>query len=480
MSLPKAQQIISFPPSRTSLSFRFFFLIYVLFLAGCDAPSNHATLESILSKGEITVITRNNSHCYYLYRDQAMGFEYDLAKAFADFLGVTLEVKIAEKWEGMIPSLKNGTGAFIAASFTKTPRRQQQVAFSRGYLTIQQHIIVHRKNQNIKNIADLVGKTIHVRRGTSYQERLEQLIAEGYDLTVELHDDIPTEELIQQVEEEKIEVTIADSNIAFRNRRYYPKIIVSGAISPEEHLGWAVHPGSTRLQKKINSFFKEIKKNGAFQKIYNRYYADVDDFDFVDLRAFHRRLKSRLPRYRPTIKEAAQIHGFDWRMIAAQMYQESHFDPMARSHSGAYSLMQLTRSTAKSLGVVNILNSRQNIHAGVQHLRNMYDLFDKIVGSDRLFMALAAYNIGQGHIQDARKLARQMKLDPDKWASLAKTLPLLSYRKYYQKAEYGYCRGTEPIEYVRQIMIYYDILRHQGIEYRTDLSPVIKQAHPAA
>ena len=480
MSLPKAQQINCFPPTRTALSFRFLFLIFVLFLAGCNAPPDYATLESILAKGQITVITRNNSHCYYLYRDQAMGFEYDLAKAFADFLGVTLEVKIAEKWEGMIPTLKDGTGAFIAASFTIMPKRQQQVAFSGGYLTIQQHIIVHRNNQNIKNVADLVGKTVHVRRGTSYQERLEQLIAEGYDLTVELHDDIPTEELIQQVEEEKIEVTIADSNIAFRNRRYYPKIVVSGAISPEEHLGWAVHPGSIRLLKKINSFFKEIKSNGTFQRIYNRYYANVDDFDFVDLRAFHRRLKSRLPRYLPAIEEAAQTHGFDWRMIAAQMYQESHFDPMARSHSGAYGLMQLTRSTAKSLGVKKILNSKQNIHAGVQHLREMYDLFDNAVGSDRLFIALAAYNIGQGHIQDARKLARQMDLDPDKWASMTKTLPLLSYQKYYQKAEYGYCRGIEPIEYVKQIMIYYDILRHQGIEYRTDLAPLFSPVHPAA
>jgi membrane-bound lytic murein transglycosylase F len=122
----------------------------------------------------------------------------------------------------------------------------------------------------------------------------------------------------------------------------------------------------------------------------------------------------------------------------------------------------------------------QNIHAGVQHLRNMYNLFDKAIGSDRLFMALAAYNIGQGHIQDARRLARKMNLDPDKWASLTKTLPLLRYQKYYKNATYGYCRGTEPIEYVEQIMIYYDILRHQGIEYRTDMAPSYKFSHQAA
>lgn len=480
MSLPKAQRRTNLYPAQASISLRCIFLIFVLFLAGCKAPAGHATLESILAKGTITVITRNNSHCYYIYRDQAMGFEYDIAKAFADYLGVNLEVNIAEKWEGMVPALTNGSGAFIAASLTKTPKRQRQIAFSKKYLTIQQHIIVHRKNQHIKNIEDLVGKTIHVRRGTSYQERLEQLISEGYDLTVKLHDDIPTEELIQQVEEEKIEVTIADSNIAFRNRRYHPRIVVSDAIGPEEHLGWAVHPRSISLLKRINAFFDEIQSNGTFQRIYSRYYAHVDDFDFVDLRTFHWRLKTRLPRYSTTIMEAAQTHRFDWRMIAAQIYQESHFNPDARSHAGAYGLMQLTHSTAKSLGVENILDSSQNIHAGIQHLRNLYDSFDKVIGSDRLFMALAAYNVGQGHIQDARNLARKMNLDPNKWASLTKTLPLLSNQQYYKNATYGYCRGTEPIEYVKQIIIYYDILRHQGIEFRTDLAPLFKFSNPVA
>jgi membrane-bound lytic murein transglycosylase F len=388
-----------------------------------------------------------------------------------------LKVKIAEKWEGMIPALMDGTGAFIAASLTITPKRQQQVAFSDGYLAIQQHIIVHRKNPSIKNTDDLAGKTIHVRRGTSYQERLETLKAQDIDLNIELHDDIPTEELIQQVEEENIEVTIADSNIAYRNRRYYPKIIVSGPISPTEYLGWAVHPNALKLLKKINTFFKEIKTNGFFKKNYDQYYANVEDFDFVDLRSYHRRLKTRLPKYRPIIKQAAQKHGFDWRLIAAQIYQESHFDPKARSHAGAYGLMQLTRSTAKSLKVKNMLNSIQNINAGVQHLKNMYDLFDGANGSDRLFIAFAAYNIGQGHIMDARNLARKTGLDPNKWSSLTKTLPLLRYHKYYKNAAYGYCHGTEPIEYVKQIMIYYDILRHRGIEYRTDAIPLMKTSN---
>jgi len=452
----------------------------LFFLSRREKPPVYTTLDRILETGEITVITRNNSHCYYLYRDQTLGFEYDLARAFADYLGVRLKVKIADKWEGMIPALMDGSGAFIAASFTITPNRQQQVAFSEGYLAIRQHIIAHRKNLHIKSAEDLAGKTIHVRRGTSYQERLETLKSQGIDLDIELHDDIPTEELIQKIEEENMEVTIADSNIAFRNRRYYPKTIVSGPISPTEYLGWAVHPKAHKLLEQINTFFKGIKTNGAFKRSYDRYYANVEDFDFVEIRTYHRRLKTRLPKYRPIIIQAAREHGFDWRLIAAQIYQESHFDPKARSHAGAYGLMQLTRSTAKSLEVKNILNSAQNINAGVRHLKDMYDLFDKAASSsDRLFIALAAYNIGQGHIMDARKLARKMSLDPNKWSSLTKTLPLLRYHKYYKNAAYGYCQGTEPIKYVKQIMIYYDILRHRGIEYRTDAAPLMKRLNKA-
>lgn len=439
-------------------------LLWILLLAGCEKPSPHVSLDDIMAAGEITVITRNNYHCYYIYRDQAMGFEYDLAKAFADYIGVRLKITIAEKWEGMIPSLIDGSGALIAASYTITPARQKQVAFSDGYMDIRQHIIVNRKNRRIRSAKDLDGKTVHVRKGTSYQERLESLKAGGIRLAMRLHEDIPTEELIQQVAEENIEVTIADSNIAFRNRRYFPQVIVAEPIGPIEQLGWAVNPKSAKLLETINEFFRFIKANGRLQKIYDRYYANIDFFDYVDLRKYHRRLKTRLPKYLPFIEVAARDAGFDWRLIAAQIYQESHFNPKARSHAGAYGLMQLTRTTARSLGVKNIFDAEQNIRAGIKHLSNLYKRYSGANGSDRMFITLAAYNIGQGHVMDARSLARKMKLDPDRWSSMVKTLPLLRYRKYYRNTVYGYCRGTEPIEYVEQIMIYYDILRRQGIE----------------
>ncbi|MEA3428655.1 MAG: membrane-bound lytic murein transglycosylase MltF [Thermodesulfobacteriota bacterium] len=430
--------------------------------------SGFRELDKILNAGKITVITHNNSHCYYLYRDQAMGFEYELAKLFADYLGVALEVNIDEKWDSMISALKDGAGSFVAASMTITHKKQKEAAFSDGYMSTQQYVIVQRNNTSIKKVADLAGKTVHVRMGTSYQERLEALIRNGIDIKIKLHDNIPTDELIQQVAEGTIEVTVAGRNIALLNRRYYPQIALALAISNEENLGWAVKPSETRLLNKINLFFNKIKGNGKLTEIYNKYYVDIDNFDYVDLRKYHIRLKTRLPKYSRLIKDMAGKYEFDWRLIAAQIYQESHFNPAATSHSGAYGLMQLTVPTADSLGVNNMFDPVQNINAGVRHLKNLYDHFDWADSSGRLFIALAAYNIGQGHMQDARNLAKKMGLDPDKWSSLEKTLPCLRYQKYYKNARYGYCRGKEPINYVKQIMIYYDILRQMSLAFNTD------------
>lgn len=436
--------------------------------SGCSKPPEPGTYDRILTTGEITILTRNNAHCYYMYRGQPMGFEYDLVKAFADDLGVKLKIKFAENWDGMLPALRKKTGDLVAASMTITDKRRRLVDFSNEYMTVQQHIIIHRDNRTIKKIEDLAGKTVHVRKGTSYEERLSTLMQQGIGLRIQTYEDTATEELIRLVAVKNIGVTIADSNIALLNRRYYPATVVGAAINEKEYLGWAVRPEDRRLLERINQFFAKIKQNGVFTKLYNKYYAHIDDFDYVDMRAFHRRIETRLPRYSQIIKDLSLKNDFDWRLIAAQVYQESHFDPRAQSHAGAFGLMQLTRSTAGSMGVKNIFDPAENLGAGIRHLKKLYDFFDKAEGADRLFIALAAYNIGQGHILDARNLARQMDISPNKWTSLKKTLPLLRHRKYYKKSIYGYCRGTEPIKYIKQIMLYYDILKRRDIKFTSD------------
>jgi len=192
----------------------------------------------------------------------------------------------------------------------------------------------------------------------------------------------------------------------------------------------------------------------------------VDQFDFVELNAFHRRLTTRLPRYINTIRDASEDAGFDWRMVAAQIYQESHFNPRARSRANAFGLMQLTRAIARAYEAKQIYDPDQNIRAGVRMMQDLVTHFDRAVFPDRWYLALAAYNVGIGHVQDARELARQRNLDPNRWESLRETLPLLRFRKYYKHAKYGYCRGTEPVDYIRQILIYYDILKRKGVQFQ--------------
>lgn len=190
------------------------------------------------------------------------------------------------------------------------------------------------------------------------------------------------------------------------------------------------------------------------------------DFGYADLSAFHRRISTRLSRYSKLIKAAAQKYGFDWHLIVAQIYQESQLDPLAKSSAGAKGLMQILPGTARSLGVNNIYNPAENINAGVRYLKTLYDYYESIEGTDRMLMALAAYNAGRGHVEDARRLAIDKNLDPDSWESLKKTLPLLRLRKYYKKSKYGYCRGTEPVIYTKRIMMYYKIIKRQDTEYK--------------
>jgi membrane-bound lytic murein transglycosylase F len=439
-----------------------FFLLGIIVFSGCG---QNKALEEVLETEVITVITRNNAHCYYTYRDQAMGFEYDLAKAFADFLGAELQVKVAESWNDMIPLLDRRAGHFVAASMTVTQSRLRMVDFSKGYLPVQQMVITHKNNAELKSLDDLAGQTVHIRAGTSYEERLRALKKNGLDLVIALHDNVPTEDLIDMVDQEKIGLTIADSNVALLNRRYYPDIRIAFPIEKQQFLGWAVKKGEKALRRKINQFFDTILHDGTFHDVYNRYYAYIEKFEHVELKKFLERMETRLPKYEKTIRKAAKQHGFDWRLIVALIYQESQFRPWAKSFSGVRGLMQLTLPTAQDVGVKNRLDPHESIMGGTKYLKKIYDGYDGTSEPDRTLIAVAAYNVGKGHVSDAQKIAIDMGLNPNKWSSLEKTLPLLRQRKYYKKSKYGYCRGAEPVFQVRRVFTYYDILKRQAIIY---------------
>ncbi len=421
----------------------------------------NAPLKEIQKRGTIRMITANMATSYYIYRDAPMGFEYDLAKAFADHLGVTLEV-IVPDWDAMFEQLDSGQGDFIAAGITITESRDRIVLFSDPYMSVQQKFIHHKLKFNIKNIGQLAGRTVHVRKGTSYQERLEEIKASGIDVHIQLRDDVATEELIKMVAKQQIKYTIADSNIALLNRRYYPDIKIGLAIQEKEYLAWAVKKNNKVLRDRINDFFEMAEETGLLGKLYEKYYGNVEIFDYFDLKKFHERIKTRLPQYKPIIKTESKKYGFDWRLIAAVVYQESHFNARAQSGTGVRGLMQVTQATAKQMGVENRLNPKQSVKAGVKFLNLMFKRFDDISDpQQKKQFALAAYNVGYGHVRDAQQLAGQQGMDINKWTSLKKTLPLLSKQEYYTQTRHGYARGQEPVHYVERIFTYYDILRQK-------------------
>ncbi len=413
----------------------------------------------ILSEKKLRLITIHDPSTYDFYKGHPNGFEYDLAKEFAGYLDVELEV-ITPGWNNMIPFLKSGRGDFIAAGLTITRERLDKVAFSIPYMNIQQKLIHHRLVFSARTLEDLAGKTIHVRRGTSHHFRLKKLKESGIGVNYILHDNVSTEDLIRMVAERQIRYTIANDHIATQNKRYYPDIRIGISLQEKEFMAWATNIDQVNLMKEINGFLLWGMESGVIQLIHDKYYGNIEDFDYFELKKFHERIQTRLPRYRDLIVKESRKYGFDWRLVAAVVYQESHFNPSAISMTNVRGLMQVTRRTAEEMGIDNRLVPEQSIRAGIKYLNKMHENFDTISDPyQRLLFALASYNIGYGHVKDAMKIASDKGLDPEKWQSMKQTLPLLGRAEYYKKTRHGYARGWEPVTYVQRILTYYDILK---------------------
>ena len=445
-------------------SFVTLFLSFVTAIsAGCllQSPPEQSSLDRIREHGRIVMITQNSPSTYFIYREQPLGFEYELAAAFARYLGVDLAV-VTPGWIEMFDMLAEGRGDFIAAGVTVVPSRERRMDFSDPYLTVRQEVIVHHDNLKIRSLEDLDGKTVHVGAGTAYQEQLAELLGKGVDMELVLHPDVVTEELIDQVGESMIEITVAYSNIAHLNRMYQPYIRAAFPISPPQSLAWAVRKGDGELLEAMNSFFTKIRTDGKLDRIYKRYYEDRHNLGIFDLRAFHLVIEEQMPQYRGIIKDAAREYGLDWRLIAAMIYQESHFDPDAISYTGVRGLMQVTQRTADEMGIGDRTDPEQSIRAGVGYLANLYDRFDDVTDEkNRLLLALASYNVGYGHVRDAQDIVRRRGHDPDLWLSLRETLPLLRMPEFYLDTKFGYARGTEPVKYVENVLTYYEILKRK-------------------
>ncbi|WP_019568619.1 membrane-bound lytic murein transglycosylase MltF [Thioalkalivibrio sp. ALMg13-2] len=438
-------------------------------LAGCGSEngqpgtmvSNAAAgdrLASVDETGTLRVVTRNAPTTWYFDQHlETSGTEHDLVEGFALAHGWKVEWVMADSVSGVLEALESGAAHMAAAGLTHLPSRDERFRRGPHYMEVSEQVVCHRDLSGLPGSTDeLEGVDLVVSAGSSYVETLEEALPESVDFEVR---EIGTERLMAQVARQEIGCTVADSHIVRYNRRSFPHLDIAFDLSAPRALGWYVDPEHAELAERAATWMQGAGGRELRDLVDERYYAYINQFDFVDLRALNRRIEDRLPQYHPHFEEAAERTDLPADLLAALAYQESHWDPEARSPTGVRGLMMLTRRTAESLGV-DRLDPVESIDGGARYLQRQHGLLpDDIVEPDRTYLALAAYNIGRGHLLDARRLARELGRDPDRWADMREILPLLTEERYYKDLRYGYARGYQPVYYVQRIRNYRDVIR---------------------
>jgi len=417
-------------------------------------------LDGIQARGVLVVLTRNAPTTFYYDQNGApAGYEFELAQDFADTIGVEARFVILDTVTDILEGITAGQGDIAAAGLTRTAERMYNYRFGPDYKRIRQQLVCNRNNDYPRRLADLPGHSIEVIANSSYEETLVALAREVGELSYQATVGTDTEGILARVAVGEVDCTIADSNIVAVNRRYEPDLIVPFDMSEAQRLAWVLPPGAEGLNLALEEWFAEVRSTNLLDELDERYYGHVDEFDYVDLSIFEQRIETRLPNFRAWYEEAEQDTSLPWTLLAAVGYQESHWDELARSPTGVRGVMMLTLATAEDLGVTNRLDPEQSIRGGATYLRSILErLPEDITGDDRLHIALAAYNVGLGHVLDARVLARQQGLDANTWRGLREVLPLLSQRAHYRNLRYGYARGGQAVVYVQQVRDYWDIL----------------------
>ncbi|WP_307988361.1 membrane-bound lytic murein transglycosylase MltF, partial [uncultured Pseudomonas sp.] len=420
-----------------------------LMLSACvEKPS---TLERVKEDGVLRVITRNSPATYFEDRNGETGFEYELVKRFADDLGVELKIETADNLDELFNQLGQPDGPVLAAAgLVSSEKRLQQARFSHPYLEVTPQIIYRNGQSRPTSAADLAGKRITVLKGSSHAEQLAELKKQYPGIEYDESDAVEVVDLLRMVDEGQIDLTLVDSNEVAMNQVYFPNVRVAFDLGDARSQRWAVAAGEDNsLLNEINAYLDKVEKNGTLQRLKDRYYGHVDVLGYVGAYTFAQHLQQRLPKYEKFFKEAAKKEQIDWRLLAAMGYQESLWQPAVTSKTGVRGLMMLTQNTAQAMGVSNRLDAKQSIMGGAKYLALIKsELDDDIQEPDRTWFALAAYNVGGGHLEDARKLAKKEGLNPNKWLDVKKMLPRLAQKQWYSKTRYGYARGGEPVHFV--------------------------------
>jgi membrane-bound lytic murein transglycosylase F len=443
-----------------------------------DLPQKEDTipfidLDVIKKRGKLIALTENSSTSYYVYKGRPMGFEYELLKRFSDHIGVQLEIITVENIDDFFEYLNKGIGDVIAANLTITKERSRLANFT-NYHMVTRQVLVQRLPEDwqklpsykiekmlIRNPLDLAGKTVVVRKNSSFVKRLKNLSDEiGADIVIKEVEGYTTEELIQKVSLGEIDYTVADENVALINKTYYDNIDVKTPVSFPQKIAWATRKNSPKLTKVINVWLREMKKDPEYYAIYQKYFRLRKAQKSRVYSEYSSLQGNRISEYDPLIKKAAQELQWDWRLLASLIYQESKFDPNAVSWTGAVGLMQVLPETAKQFGVYDtLINPVANIKAGKEYLKYLNELWaEKIADKEeRIKFILASFNAGVGHVIDARSLAEKHGKNKNKWSDVAYFLEKKSKPEFYRDpvVKFGYCRGYETVKYVSEILTRY-------------------------
>lgn len=466
---------------------RFVMCILPLFLvlASCSrlsdateaVPEVNTDLDAIRERGFINALVDNNSYGYFIYRGRSMGFEYELLRLFANHLQVDLRIKIESGIENAIDRLNQGDGDILAFPLAITSERTGRITFTKPMFETHQ-VLVQRKPENwrrltadeinrqlIRRPSALINREVYVRPNSSFEQRLRNLSAEiGGEIIIRTDSaNMSTEDFIKAVALGEIHYTVADQFIAQVNAGYYPNLDVETVLSLPQQIAWSVRNTSPQLLLAFNEWLAQIKKEPTFMVIYNRYFKNPRT-SLIRVQSDYSSLAgNKISPYDDLIKQGAEKLGWDWRLLAAVVYQESRFDPEGESWAGAKGLMQLMPETAKRFGVSNPNDPHQSIRAGVNYLKHLDRYWLKEVSDEeeRIKFVLASYNAGLSHIIDARKLTVKYGGNPNVWSEVEYYLLKKSDPAYYKDplVMAGYCKCEEPVNYVKEIFERYEEYR---------------------
>ena len=458
------------------------FVICAFWMIGCQTkkpdlkePVVIRDLNEIMADGKLRVLIAYSATSYFLYRGQTMGYEYELLNRLAKNLNLELDLKVSRNLDDMLDELKNGNVDLVAHGLAITQERKEEVAFI-DYLYLTKQVLVQRKPDNWRNLTldnimdatiqdpiELIGDTVSVRKNSSYFKRLLNLSKEiGGDIVIDsLEGSLSTDEIIKQVVDKKIKYTVADGNLARINASHYPILDVSVPLSFSQRIAWAVRKDSPVLLEAINSWIDEEKKSSDYYVIYNKYFENKRSFKRRAKSEFYSLNKNQISAYDRLIKVYAQELGWDWRLLASLVYQESQFEPNDSSWAGAKGLMQIMPSTAQELGIKDRGDPKESLRGGTAYLEQLTTNFEQVRDSvQRIKFAMAAYNCGYQHVKDAQSLAEIRGLDKYTWDdNVDKMILALSDPQHYnhEAVQYGYVRGAEPYDYVVQIFDRYKL-----------------------